>query len=692
MSSSNEVIAVELPVTDYLYAESKADTLLRDAFFRFLCPECPPRKGDNITGLSAEIWREKLLAFAEAQGLPLGDGSQEEKYLQARDRIFGEPIAIEAGGALANSFDVLVKAQVNGLSVTDGRFITAVGEGISGKIFSKSLAGKLVSPEPRGFQLEAHVVPVEDNRILLSLPSVENPPSNYMSAEQLDVVGIDKRTKMAMLGGYMLYTGKYNEFLQAILAKVEASSSQIPERPTVVLTAAAQEIAASKDVAEGLRKAAEIAPVLVFSNAGEFRRLMGMDIEWRKPHEAKWWTDSSGQRLADCKTSNAADPNSEKGRAWLSEHGWRKLEGNDLENAKQSDAAYLADKREANRRAFAYAHERFCLGDIPATFVVTDGKKGVHVVSNDCISGTFLPPPPPHGVVNAVGGGDAFAGGYMVGYVQGLSIPECVELGFVCAGEVIGRNEARLFAKEVASERGLLAYLNPDNPMHEGILRKLGASLESPMEIERKFLVCGEEWKDAVLETCVIHQKYLPAFKSDEVRIQLKKVENQIVGSLVLPDGKQTSSFVVKPKAEAFWAEHLDLITDSDGNVSVGDRIEARVRYEDCNPFMTIKAITDSTHARFEMEFPLPTEAATALFERCAMGVSKIRHKVSANGNLWYVDVYTGANEGLVVAELELDRADQPFEKPVWVGEEISGRRYSNRVLAETPYTKGPMP
>ena len=67
--------------------------------------------------------------------------------------------------------------------------------------------------------------------------------------------------------------------------------------------------------------------------------------------------------------------------------------------------------------------------------------------------------------------------------------------------------------------------------------------------------------------------------------------------------------------------------------------------------------------------------------------IEKTRHTVEHGGFIWEVDVFEGANAGLVLAEIELDAADESFERPGWLGEEVSmDPRYSNSSLSRHPY------
>jgi adenylate cyclase len=113
-----------------------------------------------------------------------------------------------------------------------------------------------------------------------------------------------------------------------------------------------------------------------------------------------------------------------------------------------------------------------------------------------------------------------------------------------------------------------------------------------------------------------------------------------------------------------------------------------RVRIEDDRAFLTIKGRASGL-ARPEFEYEIPLADASALLEM-ADGplVEKVRHYVPFGGLVWEVDEFFGDNEGLVVAEVELSREDQAFEKPDFVGAEVtSDPRYLNSRLAVEPYS-----
>ncbi len=94
--------------------------------------------------------------------------------------------------------------------------------------------------------------------------------------------------------------------------------------------------------------------------------------------------------------------------------------------------------------------------------------------------------------------------------------------------------------------------------------------------------------------------------------------------------------------------------------------------------------------ARSEFEYDIPLDEAQALLDGLAPGeiIEKLRHTFTCEGSVWEVDEFLGANQGLVVAEIELESEDQPFVRPEWLGDEVSRiSRYLNVELSRLPYT-----
>ena len=112
-----------------------------------------------------------------------------------------------------------------------------------------------------------------------------------------------------------------------------------------------------------------------------------------------------------------------------------------------------------------------------------------------------------------------------------------------------------------------------------------------------------------------------------------------------------------------------------------------RVRIEGEKAKLTIKG-KSSNISRLEFEYDIPMADAEALFTLAKTPiVEKYRYKIMYAGNCWEVDEFLGMNRGLVVAEIELESETQSFEKPDWIGMEVSGdKRYTNANLARKPY------
>ena len=93
---------------------------------------------------------------------------------------------------------------------------------------------------------------------------------------------------------------------------------------------------------------------------------------------------------------------------------------------------------------------------------------------------------------------------------------------------------------------------------------------------------------------------------------------------------------------------------------------------------------------RDEYEYEIPLEDAEKLLDNlCLSIVSKLRHKILYHNKLWEVDVFLDNNEGLIVAEIELESEAEAFDIPDWVKEEVtSDKRYYNSSLSLNPYKK----
>jgi adenylate cyclase len=116
-----------------------------------------------------------------------------------------------------------------------------------------------------------------------------------------------------------------------------------------------------------------------------------------------------------------------------------------------------------------------------------------------------------------------------------------------------------------------------------------------------------------------------------------------------------------------------------------------RVRIKGEKGFITIKGKgNESGTTRTEWEKEISLSEAEALLLLCENGIiDKIRYEVPVGNHTYEVDVFSGENQGLVIAEIELISEDEIFETPSWLGTEVTGDiRYYNAYLSNTPYLK----
>ncbi len=153
------------------------------------------------------------------------------------------------------------------------------------------------------------------------------------------------------------------------------------------------------------------------------------------------------------------------------------------------------------------------------------------------------------------------------------------------------------------------------------------------LEIERKFLVKNDDWRGQVTQSTRMRQGYL--------------------------------------------TPSLD-----------GCKASVRVRVDGTQGYLNIKSVRLGIH-RHEFEYVIPLDEANEMLDTLCSGpiIDKTRHLVPYAGHVWEVDVFHGDNEGLIVAEIELETEDELFELPDWAGADVSDDpRYYNVSLAKTPF------
>lgn len=150
------------------------------------------------------------------------------------------------------------------------------------------------------------------------------------------------------------------------------------------------------------------------------------------------------------------------------------------------------------------------------------------------------------------------------------------------------------------------------------------------LEIEHKFLLANEEWRSQVEKSVYFKQGYLSSTKQNSIR----------------------------------------------------------VRISDTNAWINIKSAVIGTH-RLEYEYEIPlSDAKEILDELCHKPlIEKQRHYITHANNIWEIDEFMGENSGLIVAEVELSEIGENFDRPSWIGAEVThDLRYYNNSLCQNPY------
>ena len=144
--------------------------------------------------------------------------------------------------------------------------------------------------------------------------------------------------------------------------------------------------------------------------------------------------------------------------------------------------------------------------------------------------------------------------------------------------------------------------------------------------------------------------------------------------------------FLVKGDFKPFVTKQTRIVQ---GYLSSVPERTVRVRIKGEKGFLTIKGIgSESGASRYEWEKEISLEEAQDLLKICEPGViDKIRYLVKAGEHTFEVDEFFGENQGLIMAEVELSSEEEAFEKPAWLGEEVTGyTRYYNSMLMKNPY------
>lgn len=139
-------------------------------------------------------------------------------------------------------------------------------------------------------------------------------------------------------------------------------------------------------------------------------------------------------------------------------------------------------------------------------------------------------------------------------------------------------------------------------------------------------------------------------------------------------------------KSQAFRSERI-----TQGYLSSVPERTVRMRIKGNEGFITIKGLSNASGlTRYEWEKEIPVDEARELLQLSEPGmIDKTRYLIQVGKHVFEVDEFYGENEGLILAEIELQSEDEPFEKPEWLGKEVTGDpRYYNAMLSKKPYKK----
>lgn len=145
--------------------------------------------------------------------------------------------------------------------------------------------------------------------------------------------------------------------------------------------------------------------------------------------------------------------------------------------------------------------------------------------------------------------------------------------------------------------------------------------------------------------------------------------------------------FLVKGEG---WRKLSSGVLYSQGYLSTVKERTVRIRIQNNEATLTIKSITKGI-SRSEFEYTIPLADAEIMLQQMTVQpiIKKYRYRIPVDDVVWEIDEFLGANQGLIIAELELQSPDQIFRLPDWVGQEVSSDpRYYNNNLVKKPFTE----
>ncbi|MGB1232314.1 MAG: CYTH domain-containing protein [Winogradskyella sp.] len=142
-------------------------------------------------------------------------------------------------------------------------------------------------------------------------------------------------------------------------------------------------------------------------------------------------------------------------------------------------------------------------------------------------------------------------------------------------------------------------------------------------------------------------------------------------------------------KSNAFKTEATTNYTIKQGFLNSHKKRTVRIRIKKDKGYITVKGKSSKNGlSRFEWEKEIPKPEAEALLNLCETGIiDKIRYEVKLGIHTFEIDEFFGDNDGLIIAEVELNSENESFTKPHWLGKDVTGNvRYYNSQLSKTPF------
>lgn len=419
--SIKNIVAIGNSVVDLIYPQSPDSVGFLSSLPSLLGTDVvptAPRSGDQMF-LPTETLRNAADKFLSARLKSAFNGGNNNN--NALEIILGK-YDIAAGGSLANTIASIAHSRIyNGhfrAPLASVKYLSVLDENVAGEEFVKSMPNGVAIGPRHGQCLEVHVIPFENDRIMVTAPSISKATEHYnLSPHVKDEINID--TDMVMIEGFLAFGEHFNDISKETLDGIDRVNTQRAANGRapihLVVTASSQPISNLAHYREFIQCAVQTTDVTIHANTGEFRRILDNDEKWRENYNSQHNYPFEG------------------------------LDGDTLEKAKKNANGYRAAKTAANIDTIENVASTLAR-QTPHNlrFVVTDGGNDAYVVTNETYLVHTPAPLDKSLIVNKVGAGDAFMAGFWVAQLQGLDDAKSMEAAGLFAQAAIKQDGARL--------------------------------------------------------------------------------------------------------------------------------------------------------------------------------------------------------------------------------------------------------